>query len=70
MKKFLNSSFTTILTAVFLIIITGIGVLTFSLLLTQGFLYTFHINLNVRGIFLLSFAAVLGLNYLVAMFKG
>ena len=69
MKKNLNSLFTAILTTVFLIIIIGIGIFAFSLLLTQGLSYTFHINLNVRGVFLLSFAAVLGLDFLITMFK-
>ena len=70
MKKFLNSSITTILTTVFLVIITGIKVFIFSMLLTRGLLYTFHINLNIGGIFLLSFAVVLGLDYLITMLKS
>ena len=70
MKKFLNSLITTILTTVFLVMITSIGIFAFSILLTQGLLYTFNINLNLYGIFLLSFAAVLVLQYLIAIFKS
>lgn len=70
MKKFLNSLITNILTTIFLTIITSIGVFVFSVLLQQGLLYTFYVNLNLYGIFLLSFAAVLGLHYLIAVFKN
>ena len=69
MKKNLNSLFTAILTMVFLIIIIGIGIFAFTMLLTQGLLYTFHINLNPYGVYLLSVATILGLQYLIITFK-
>lgn len=70
MKKSLTSLITTMLTAIFLVTITGLGVSVFSVLLKLGLLYTFNINLNIYGIFLLSFATVLGLHYLITIFKN
>lgn len=66
MKKFLSSSMTIMFSAIAI----GIGIFVFSISLTQGLLYTFHINLSLYGICLLSFATVLGLSYLVNMFKS
>lgn len=70
MKKFFNSLITNMLTTIFLAIITGMGVFVFSILLQQGLLYTFHINLNLYGVCLLSFATILGLDYLITIFKN
>ena len=66
MKKF----FSVLMTITFMAIMIGVGVLIFATLLTQGLLYTFHINLNFYGICLLSMAAVFGLSYLINMFKS
>lgn len=66
MKKFFSS----LITMIFLGIIMGIGIFVFSMLLTQGLLYTFNINLNLYGVCLLSFATILGLDYLINMFKN
>lgn len=66
MKKFLSS----LITLIFLAIMIGAGIFVFSMLLTQGLLYTFHINLNLYGVYLLSLATMLGLGYLINMFKN
>lgn len=66
MKKFLSSSMTIIFSAIAI----GIGIFVFSVLFEKGLSYTFHINLSLYGICLLSFATVLGLSYLINMFKS
>lgn len=66
MKKFLSSAMTIMVS----VITITIGIIVFSILLTQGLLYTFHINLSLYGICLLSFATILGLSYLINMFKS
>lgn len=66
MKKFLSSAMTIMVS----VITITIGIIVFSVLLAQGLLYTFHINLSLYGICLLSFATILGLSYLINMFKS
>lgn len=66
MKKFLSSAMTIMVS----VITIAIGIIVFSILLAQGLLYTFHINLSLYGICLLSFATILGLSYLINMFKS
>lgn len=66
MKKFFSS----LMTIIFMAIMIGVGIFVFSMLLTQGLLYTFHINLNFYGVYALSMAAILGLDYLINMFKS
>lgn len=66
MKKFLSSAMTIMVS----VITITIGIIVFSILLTQGLLYTFHINLSLYGICLLSCATILGLSYLINMFKS
>jgi len=66
MKNFFNA----LLTITFMAIMIGIGIFVFAVLLTQGLLYTFHINLNFYGVCALTMAAILGLDYLINMFKS
>lgn len=66
MKKFLSSAMTIMVS----VITITIGIIVFGILLTQGLLYTFHINLSLYGICLLSCATILGLSYLINMFKS
>lgn len=66
MKKFFNA----LLTITFMAIMIGIGIFVFAMLLTQGLLYTFHINLNFYGVLALTTAIILGLDYLINMFKS
>lgn len=66
MKKFLSSVMAIMVSVVTIII----GIIVFGILLTQGLLYTFHINLSLYGICLLSCATILGLSYLINMFKS
>lgn len=66
MKKFLSSAMTIMVS----VITITIGIIVFSILLAQGLLYTFHINLSLYGICLLSSAIILGLSYLINMFKS
>ena len=66
MKKFLSS----LMIITFAAIMVLVGVFVFAMLLTQGLLYTFHINLNFYGVCLLSTAIILGLSYLINMFKN
>jgi len=66
MKNFFNA----LLTITFMAIMIGIGIFVFAVLLTQGLLYAFHINLNFYGVCALTMAAILGLDYLINMFKS